>query len=72
MTIWIEKRDNELIDYGVLKYNFNWKEEYGENVKVYGTIEIPMSIIITVLKNMGYDIIEIPNKISDSQMFNLR
>ena len=59
MTIWIEKRENELIDYGVLKYNFNWKEEYGENVKVYGTIEIPMSKIVTVLKNMGYEIIEL-------------
>jgi hypothetical protein len=48
MTIWIEK--------SMFKYNFNWKEEYGENVRLYGTIEIPLMEIIKALSNANYRI----------------
>ena len=48
MTIWIEKT--------MLKYNFNWKEEYGENVRLYGTIEIPLMEIIKALSDANYRI----------------
>ena len=49
MTMWIEK--------SMLKYNFNWKEEYGENVKLYGTIEIPLMEIIKALSEAKYTIV---------------
>ena len=48
MTMWIEN--------SMLKYTFIWKEEYGENAKLYGTIEIPIMEIIKALSNANYRI----------------
>ena len=48
MTMWIEN--------SMFNYNFNWKEEYGENVRLYGRIEIPVNEIIKVLSEAKYTI----------------
>ena len=49
MTMWIEK--------SMLKYNFNWTEDFGENVRLYGRIEIPVDEIIKVLSEAKYTIV---------------
>lgn len=49
MTMWIEK--------SMLKYNFNWTEDFGENVRLYGRIEIPVNEIIKALSEAKYTIV---------------
>ena len=47
--MWIEK--------SMLKYNFNWTEDFGENVRLYGRIEIPVNEIIKALSEAKYTIV---------------